>query len=71
MNPDLWHTPHRLHPFKQKDCCVSVEATREQWDEVMPFSDPPSEASWRTTDAVIAAIGVGACAFLVFGSVPV
>jgi hypothetical protein len=50
MNPDLWHTPHRLHPFKQKDCCVSVEATREQWDEVMPFSDPPSEASWRLAD---------------------
>jgi hypothetical protein len=69
MNADLWKSPHRV--YRDKDFAQSVEATRAAWDEVMPFSDPPSEASWRAADAVIAAIGVGACAFLVFGSVPV
>jgi hypothetical protein len=33
-----------------------------------PRNDPPSEASWRTSDWAIAAIAVGACAAAVFGS---
>jgi hypothetical protein len=48
MNADLWKSPHRV--YRDKDFAQSVEATREQWDEVMPFSDPPSEASWRLAD---------------------
>jgi hypothetical protein len=48
MNADLWKSPHRV--YRDKDFAQSVEATRAAWDEVMPFSDPPSEASWRMAD---------------------
>jgi hypothetical protein len=64
-----WQSPHRLYPFTSKDCAESVEQTRAEWVEVLP--DPPSEVSWRWSDGVVSAIGVGACAWLVFGGVPV
>jgi hypothetical protein len=41
MNPELWKSQHRI--YREKDFALSVEATREQWDEVMPFSDPIPE----------------------------
>jgi hypothetical protein len=62
--------PARLHPHTSKDCAISVESTREQWDEVMPVSDPIAEFpsnGWSMFLLAVTLVGVVGYAVLMSG----
>jgi hypothetical protein len=58
------------HRYQAKDIAESVESTREQWDEVMPVSDPMAEFpsnGWSMFLLAVTLVGVVGYAVLMSG----